>query len=176
MAIIVAKHIHKEYDVGPDYWNPHGTPVFENSHYLWLTDTGFVYGVIQTGKGWVAQMYKVSSKVTKRTNIWRMTATGTRADATSVGPEGLSDPYPTKAALKEAIELIHAEWEATLGMSAEDAVQYVKDQQAEEAQKLQEETPEAVPVSEAAAPTLLKWFWYLAAAVVVAVGIAILAS
>ena len=61
-------------------------------------------------------------------------------------------------------------------MSAEDAVQYVKDQQAEEAQKLQEETPEALPVSEAAAPTLPKWFWYLAAAVVVAVGIAILAG
>ena len=70
MAIIVAKHIH--------------------------TDTGFVYGVIQTGKGWVAQMYKVSSKVTQRTNIWRMTATGTRADATSVGPEGCQIPTPPK--------------------------------------------------------------------------------
>ena len=67
MAIIVAKKIHKEYDVGPEYWNPYGSPVFDNSHYQWLTDTGFDYGVIQTGKIFVAQMYEIEPKVTQRT-------------------------------------------------------------------------------------------------------------
>ena len=65
MAIIVAKKIHKEYDVGL-VLEPLRDPVFDNSHYQWLTDTGFDYGVIQTGN-WVAQMYEIEPKVTQRT-------------------------------------------------------------------------------------------------------------
>ncbi|KGG14830.1 MULTISPECIES: hypothetical protein [unclassified Prochlorococcus] len=72
MAII--KTISKEsFDNAPEYWKTSYIPNDLNqSDFICLTDTGFIYALKEGAKGWDSRMYKASDDVKELTNIWRM--------------------------------------------------------------------------------------------------------
>ena len=92
-----------------------------NYEYIHLSDTGGIYGVSDSTKGYYAVMYLASDKVTERTNIWKMMI-GAKA---APHPDGISNCFKTLKELKDSLNTIHSDWEETVYMSDEEAKQYL---------------------------------------------------
>ena len=92
-----------------------------NYEYIHLSDTGGIYGVSDSTKGYYAVMYLASDKVTERTNIWKMMIGAKPAPQ----PDGTSNCFKTLKEFKDTLNTVHSDWEKTVFMSDEEAKQYL---------------------------------------------------
>ena len=117
--------------------------------YIHLSDTGGIYGVRDSTEGYYAVMYLASADVTERTNIWRMMI-GAKA---APEPDGISSYFKTLKELKDTLNNIHSDWEATVYMSDEEAKQYLSQQNKN---SITSSSGEGIPI----------WVWFVVGIVI----------
>ena len=144
--------------------------------YYALADDGIVYVIYNDSSdppGWKSYRWLPDDSVQERENIWRMLSKGRMAG-------DVSRPFKTKKALVEAIEAGttgETPWQKLPSFAERWAgsVEYHRNKPAKPARQVDLEAQGPLGDAEkAAAPP--KWVWYLAAAVVVAVAIALLSN
>ena len=118
-----------------------------NYEYIHLSDTGGIYGVSDSTKGYYAVMYLASDDVTERTNIWKMMIGAKPAPQ----PDGISSYFKTLKELKDTLNNIHSEWEATVYMSDEEAKQFLSQK------NKNSNTTGSIPI----------WVWFIVGIVIV---------
>ena len=96
----------------PTYSQRGGVPKeLTECDFVWLTDTGFIYGIIDIEKSCILRIFKASEEIEERTNIWKM----------SLGLEFKEEKkFESIDELNERFNLLNHHWERVAGMSAEE--------------------------------------------------------
>tara|TARA_Y100001968_G_scaffold331561_1_gene386646 strand:+ start:1727 stop:2551 length:825 start_codon:yes stop_codon:yes gene_type:complete len=85
--------------------------------FVWLTDTGFIHGIIEDKKGCILRIYKALDEIEERTNIWKM----------SVGLEFKQEmKFRSIDELNEQFALLNHHWEEYAGMSDDERAEKFK--------------------------------------------------